>query len=128
MLELYNQKEFDIKEMMREHSIGSRVITLMRESNMIKRQGRHTKWIAEMPTQAVANAFAKECLKQSRIANAQSKAGEQQMIIAPIRKAPAPTSMLAVDEIDFDTSNSKMLLIMAVGLVIGFLIATAIWK
>jgi hypothetical protein len=126
MLELYNKKEFDIKEMMREHRIGSRVITLMRESNMIKRQGRHTKWIAEMPTQAVANAFAKECLKQSRIANAQSKAGEQQMIIAPIRKAPTPIPV--VDEPDYDNSNSKMLLIMAVGLVIGFLIATAIWK
>jgi hypothetical protein len=128
MLELYNQKEFDIKEMMREHRIGSRVITLMRESNMIKRQGRHTKWIAEMPTQAVANAFAKECLKQSRIANAQSKAGEQQMIITPIRKAPAPAPIPVMHEPDCDNSNSKMLLIMAVGLVIGFLIATAIWK
>jgi hypothetical protein len=33
-----------------------------------------------------------------------------------------------VDEIDFDTSNSKMILIMAVGLVVGFMIATIIWK
>ncbi len=47
MMQLYTQKEFDIKEMMREHRIGSRVITLLRESNMIKRDGKYTKWIAE---------------------------------------------------------------------------------
>jgi cobalamin synthase len=50
------------------------------------------------------------------------------LTIKPIRKAPEPTPMPVVDEPDYDNSNSKMLLIMAVGLVIGFLIATAIWK
>jgi hypothetical protein len=37
-------------------------------------------------------------------------------------------SIPVVHEDKCDNSNSKMLLIMAVGLVIGFLIATAIWK
>lgn len=128
MMELYTQKEFDMKEMMREHRIGSRVITLLRESNMIKRDGKYTKWIAEMPTQAIANAFTKECLKQSRIANAQSKAGHKQMTIAPIRKAPVTTPQPIVKEAEYDNSNAKMMLIMAAGAIIGFMIATLIWK
>jgi hypothetical protein len=128
MMQLYTQKEFDIKEMMREHRIGSRVITLLRESNMIKRDGKYTKWIAEMPTQAIANAFTKECLKQSRIANAQSKAGDKQMTIAPIRKAPVTTPQPIIKEVECDNSNAKMMLIMAAGAIIGFMIATLIWK
>jgi hypothetical protein len=32
------------------------------------------------------------------------------------------------EEPECDNSNSKMLLIMAVGAIIGFMIATAIWK
>jgi hypothetical protein len=125
---LCERQEFDINEMRKKYKISSRLITLMREHGMIKRYGDVTRWEGDMPTQAIANAFAKDCLKQSRISNAQSKAGEQQMIIKPIRKAPKPTPMPVVDEPDYDNSNSKMLLIMAVGAVIGFLIATAIWK
>jgi len=56
------------------------------------------------------------------------KGKSAQLTIKPIRKAPTPTPMPVVDEPDYDNSNSKMLLIMAVGAAIGFLIATAIWK
>jgi hypothetical protein len=45
-----------------------------------------------------------------------------------MKRAERPQPVPVVDEPDYDNSNSKMLLIMAVGLVIGFLIATAIWK
>jgi hypothetical protein len=51
-----------------------------------------------------------------------------QLTIKPIRKAPAPTPMPIVHEPECDNSNSKMLLIMAVGAIIGFMIATIIWK
>jgi hypothetical protein len=46
----------------------------------------------------------------------------------PIRKAPVPTPVPAVREAECDTSNSKMILILASGAVIGFMIATLIWK
>jgi hypothetical protein len=128
MMELYTAKEFDVKEMQHKYRIGSRVITLMREAKMIKREGDITKWIGNAPTQAIVNSMVKECLKQSRIDQAQSKAGMQQMTITPIRKAPSPTPTPVVHEAECDNSNSKMLLIMAVGAVIGFMIATAIWK
>ena len=127
MCALHAMQEFDIKQMRNEYRVGARLITLMREHNMIRRDGNVTRWIGDKPTQAIAVAFAKECLKESRIANAQSKAGTQQLTIKPIKRVertqPAP-----VQEPECDNSNSKMLLIMAVGAVIGFMIATAIWK
>ncbi len=86
MCTLYDMKEFDIKEMQRDYRISTRLITLMRENQMIKRDGSITHWIGDKPTQAIANAFTKECLKQSRICNSQSKAGTQQMIIKPLKK------------------------------------------
>jgi hypothetical protein len=128
MCALHTMQEFDIKQMRNEYRVGARLITLMREHNMIRREGNVTRWIGDKPTQAIAIAFAKECLKESRIANAQSKAGTQQLTIKPIKRVeriqPAPVH----EEPICDNSNSKMLLIMAVGAVIGFMIATAIWK
>jgi hypothetical protein len=128
MCALHTMQEFDIKQMRNEYRVGARLITLMREHNMIRREGNVTRWIGDKPTQAIAVAFAKECLKESRIANAQSKAGTQQLTIKPIKRVeriqPAPVQQ----EPECDNSNSKMLLIMAVGAVIGFMIATAIWK
>lgn len=130
MLELYNQKEFDIKQMQMEHRISTRLCTLMRERGMIKREGKITRWIGDMPTQAIASAIAKECLKQSRIANSQSKAGTHQMVIKPIKRIERVATMpvRVQEEPIHDTSNSKMFLLMAVGTAIGFLIATIIWK
>lgn len=128
MCVLYDMKEFDIKEMRTQYRVGARLITLMREHNFIKRDGNVTRWIGDKPTQAIAVAFAKECLKESRIANAQSKAGPQQMKLTPIKKVQQTQPAPVREEPICDNSNSKLLLIMAVGAAIGFLIATIIWK
>lgn len=128
MCVLYDMKEFDIKEMRMQYRVGARLITLMREHNFIKRDGNVTRWIGDKPTQAIAVAFAKECLKESRIANAQSKAGPQQMKLTPIKKVERTQPAPVREEQICDNSNSKLLLIMAVGAAIGFMIATIIWK
>jgi hypothetical protein len=128
MCALYAMQEFDIKQMRNEYRVGARLITLMREHNMLKRDGNVTRWIGDKPTQAIATAFAKECLKESRIANAQSKAGTQQLTIKPIKRVERTQPAAVQQEPICDNSNSKMLLIMAVGAVIGFMIATIIWK
>lgn len=128
MMELYNQKQFNIKEMQIEHRISTRLCTLMRERGMIKREGKLTYWVGDMPTQAIASAIAKECLKQSRIANSQSKAGTHQMVIKPIKRVERTEPVRVQEEVIHDTSNSKMFIILAVGAMVGFLIATIIWK
>jgi hypothetical protein len=51
-----------------------------------------------------------------------------QLTIKPVRKAPAPAPMSVTQEPECDTTNSKMMLILAVGALIGFMIATIIWK
>jgi hypothetical protein len=128
MCALHAMQEFDIKQMRNEYRVGARLITLMREHNMIKRDGNVTRWIGDKPTQAIAVAFAKECLKESRIANAQSKAGTQQLTIKPIKRVERTQLAPVQEEPECDNSNSKMLLIMAIGAAIGFMIATIIWK
>jgi len=128
MCVLHDMKEFDIKEVRSQHRVSSRLVTLLREHNMIKRDGSVTRWVGDKPSQAIALAFAKECLKQSRISNAQSKAGPQQMKLTPIKRVERTQPAPVREEPICDNSNSKLLLIMAVGAAIGFLIATIIWK
>jgi hypothetical protein len=50
-----------------------------------------------------------------------------QLTIKPIHKAPVQ-SIPVVREAECDTSNSKVMLILGAGLLIGFMIATIIWK
>ena len=128
MCALHEAKEFDIQQMRNEYRIGAPLITLMREHNLIKRDGNVTRWIGDKPTQAVAMAFTKEVLKLSRMYNAQSKAGPQQLKLTPIKRVERTQPVPVKEEPIHDTSNSKLLLIMAVGAFIGFLIATIIWK
>ena len=82
---LYDAKEFDIKQMMREHQVSTRITTLLREQRLIARYGKITKWVGDIPTQAMANALAKESSKIARISKMQSKSTPSQLIIKPIK-------------------------------------------
>jgi hypothetical protein len=128
MMALYNAQEFDIRKMMKEHKVSSRIATLLREHRVIAKYGNITKWVGDMPTQAMATAYGKESLNVARISKMRNSISPKQLTIKPIRKAPLPTPMPIVREAECDTSNSKMLLILAVGAVVGFIIATIIWK
>ena len=128
MIALYNAKSFDMDAMRKEYRVSNRLITLMKERGMIKRKNKITNWIGEIPTLAIANAFAKECFKQSRIENNQSKAGTAQLTIKPIKKIEYKQPVQIQEEPIHDTSNSKMFIILAVGAMLGFLIATIIWN
>jgi hypothetical protein len=81
-----------------------------------------------VPTLTLANTLIKQAKKESRIQKAHSRSGQKQMTITPIRKAPVDTLQPIVKEAECDTSNSKMFLILAVGAIVGFIIATLIWK
>lgn len=128
MIALYNAQSFDMDAMRQEHRVSNRLITLMKERGMIKRKNKVTHWTGDMPTTAIANAFAKECFKQSRIANSQSKAGIAQLTIKPIKRVEQTEPVRVQEEVIHDTSNSKVIIILAIGAMVGFLIATIIWK
>ena len=130
MMACYDAKEFNVREMREEHKVSTRLITLMRENQLIKSDGDVTRWIGNMPTQALANAFTKECLKQSRTDNALSKAGTAQLSIRPLKRV-ASVIEPPVQPIEADNESQltwiHLLLIFAAGILAGGLIAT-IWK
>lgn len=132
MMALYNAQEFDIRKTMKEHQVSSRLATLLRENRVIAKYGKVTKWVGDMPTQAMANAYAKESLKVARISKMQNSIAPTQLTIKPIKtikptQQPQPVPVQH-DEPFYDNSNSKVMLILAVGAVLGFMIATLIWK
>jgi hypothetical protein len=128
MMSMYNAQEFDIRKLMKEHKVSTRIATLLRERRVIAKYGKLTRWVGDMPTQAMANAYAKESLRVARISKMQNSIAPTQLTIKPICKAPVSTPEPIVKEPEYDNSNSKMLLIMAAGAILGFLIATIIRK
>ena len=126
MLYACGQPEFQSREFAKAFKISHNVITAMHELGLIQKvgNGKYCWIVRREPLASDVVAIRKRLAAY----NAAARQSNGQLTIKPIRKTPAPTSMLAVDEIDFDTSNSKMLLILAVGAMVGFMIATIIWK
>jgi len=126
LMELYTQKQFNIYEMCHAHNIGSRLVTVLRKGGYIERHEDVYIWRAEMPTDGLAKILLIQCRNDYR--QLKKKRSASQLTIKPIRKAPVSTPEPIVKEAEYDTSNSKMLLILAVGAMVGFMIATIIWK
>jgi len=126
MLFACGQPVFQSREFAKAFRISHNVITAMHELGLIQKvgNGKYCWIVRREPLASDVVAIRKRLTAY----NAAARQSNGQLKLTPIRKAPAPTSMLAVDEIDFDTSNSKMLLILAVGAMVGFMIATIIWK
>jgi hypothetical protein len=131
---LYNKRIFHRKSMEREYLISSGPCTYLLRKNYLERNDPHQlRWIGPAPSMDLV----RDILEHGRKANSYhqlrkriEKANEK---LAKPNLYNQAQSIVEVPEEDeefeiCDTSNSKMLLIMAVGLVIGFLIATAIWK
>ena len=128
MVTLYNEKEFNASALRAQYAVSSKLMRLLKEANYIKKEGSVTYWIGDVPTLTLANSFVKQAKKEARIEKAHSRSGQKQLTITPIRKVPADAPRAIVKEAECDTSNSKMFLILAVGAVVGFMIATIIWK
>jgi hypothetical protein len=126
---IYAQRTFNPRQTVREFKISNNFLTAGKEIGLFKRVGESEyAWTLDRPA-LIKDAQDIQVRVRSYTQTHRLKSkSKTQLTIKPIRKAPAPTSMPVVHEVECDNSNSKMLLIMAVGLVIGFLIATAIWK
>jgi hypothetical protein len=128
----YNHQTFD-KLMLRDiHRVGFTLLRAMANTNNIQTTDGVTKWIGQPLTQhtvkEIYNEYnhLKKIEQRKRLKKKELK--PNQMTITPIRKAPVDTPQPIVKEAECDTSNSKMLLILAVGAMVGFMIATIIWK
>jgi hypothetical protein len=126
---IYAQPTFHSKITMRLFKVSNNFLTAGKELGLFKKVGQSEyKWnLSRQPMMSDVQDIQVRVRSYTQTHRLKAKPSPQ-LTIKPVRKAPAPTSMLAVDEIDFDNSNSKMLLILGAGLLIGFMIATIIWK
>jgi hypothetical protein len=126
MLFACGQAEFQSREFAKAFKISHNVITAMHELGLIQKvgNGRYCWIMRREPLTSDVVAIRKRLTAY----NAAAKQSNGQLKLTPIRKVPVSTPMPVVQEAECDNSNSKMFLILAVGAVIGFLIATAIWK
>ncbi len=126
MLYACAQPEFQSREFAKAFKISHNVITAMHELGLIQKvgNGKYCWIVRREPLASDVVAIRKRLAAYNAIA----RQSNGQLTIKPVRKAPTPTPTPVVHEAECDNSNSKMLLIMAIGAVIGFMIATAIWQ
>ena len=132
--ECYALKEFIQDDMRAKYQLDNNLFVAMHQCNVITGKNGITTWTDVVLTDQIINNILSVYSKHRGPKNAQRvlkrKALKQmrQLSIAPIRNAPVSTPQPIVHEAEYDNSNSKVLLILAVGAVIGFMIATLIWK
>jgi len=103
LIDLHETKHFNAKEMQSKHRIGTRIFTLLREREMIRKESNGMcKYVADMPTKVIANALTKEVQKQARIAAIDAKQQKNQLIIQPLKRveriAPLKQPVQEVEE------------------------------
>jgi hypothetical protein len=126
MLYACGQPEFQSREFAKAFKISHNVITAMHELGLIQKvgNGKYCWIVRREPLASDVVAIRKRLAAY----NATARQSNGQLKLTPIKRVERTQPAPVHEEAECDNSNSKMLLIMAVGAVIGFMIATAIWK
>lgn len=124
---LYTQGQFNVYEMCQAHSIGSRLITVMRKRNIIERYDDLYRWIGEAPTQAMARALLMQC--RADYMQLKRQRNSPQLTIQPIKRVerPVPQSIIELNE----KISEYPILDVAIAFLGGMVVAaffTLIWK
>ncbi len=133
--ECYTVRRFIQEEMRNKYLLDNNLFVAMHQCNVIKTINGISRWTDVVLTDQIINNILSVYSNHRKTKNFKrkekrklNKLQPEQLTINPIRKAPLPTPMPIVREAECDTSNSKMFLILAVGAMVGFMIATIIWK
>ena len=126
MLYACGQPEFQSREFAKAFKISHNVITAMHELGLIQKvgNGKYCWIVRREPLASDVVAIRKRLAAY----NATARQSNGQLKLTPIKRVERTQPAPVHEEAECDNSNSKMLLIMAVGAVIGFIIATIIWK
>jgi hypothetical protein len=126
MLYACGQPEFQSREFAKAFKISHNVITAMHELGLIQKvgNGKYCWIVRREPLTSDVVAIRKRLAAY----NATARQSNGQLKLTPIKRVERTQPAPVQQEPECDNSNSKMLLIMAVGAVIGFMIATIIWK
>jgi len=131
--DIHKSKEFHGTTWSRRYRISYAVILAMKDLDMIHqtRYGYY-QWIGDKwPTMKdIDKIYDRIKEKNRRYADEPITAAADinQLSIQPIKRVERTQPVPVREEPVHDTSNSKMLIILAVGALVGFLIATIIWK
>ena len=126
MLYACAQPEFNSREFAKAFKISHNVITAMHELGLVQKvgNGRYCWVIRREPLTSDVVAIRKRLAAYS----ATARQSNGQLKLTPIKRVERTEPVRVQEEPIHDTSNSKMFIILAVGAMVGFLIATLIWK
>jgi len=126
MLFACGQAEFQSREFAKAFKISHNVITAMHELGLIQKVGNGKYcWVVRrepLPSDVIA------IRKRMTAYNAAARQSNGQLKITAIKRVERTQPVPVQQEPIHDTSNSKMFIILAVGALLGFMIATLIWK
>jgi len=120
------QPEFQSREFAKAFKISHNVITAMHELGLIQKvgNGKYCWMVRREPLASDVAAIRKRLTAY----NAAARQSNGQLTIKPVKRIERVAPMPVQEDTTPDTSNSKMIVILAVGALIGFMIATIIWK
>ena len=126
----YHHVTFD-KNLMRDtHEVSNNLLRAMTNKQIIRLDAGTGTWIGATPNQIMMNEVFKEYkrLVDLDVSKRKLKPYGKQLTIKPIKRVERTQPVPVKQEPIYDTSNSKIFIILAVGTMIGFLVATLIWK
>jgi hypothetical protein len=130
IIDIASKPSFRIDDMRQKHKVSTRVFTVMRSMQIIKKQGKEHVWVGEQPTLATINLITKQCRYSSRVEKVMAKQlPPSQLTIKPIKRvqAPVPQSIIELNE----KISEYPILDVAIAFLAGMVIAaffTLIWK
>ena len=126
MLYACAQPEFHSREFAKAFKISHNVITAMHELGLIQKvaNGKYCWIIRREPLASDVVAIRKRLAAY----NTTARQSNGQLKLTPIKRVERPQPVPVQHEVEYDNSNSKLMLILAVGAILGFMIATLIWK
>ena len=131
MNELYAQKNFNRRMMEGKYKISHSICTeLAKRGYIVIDKKDQWRWIGQEPSVSLAIDVLKGIRVQNKYRTQSKKTTTTQLSIKPIKRVERtePVQQSDVDLLNYDRSNSKMIILLTVGVILGFLIATIIWK
>lgn len=129
MLKLHSLHSFNRRQIESEYRISHAVCSHLSKRGYITQEERDQwRWIGNAPTMILVDSIRGSIYLDQKQCKEQKKKRVTQLQIAPVKKIERNQPIPVKDEPIHDTSNSKMLLILAAGALLGFMIATLICK
>jgi len=123
------QQSFHSKQTLRQFKVSNNFLTAGKEMGLFKRIGESEyAWnLTRAPLMSDVHGMMVRIRAYNKTSELKPKRPGQ-LKLQPIKRVERTQPVPVREEPVHDTSNSKMLIILTVGALVGFLIATIIWK